>query len=77
MTEPNLARTITETVKIPTIGIGSGADCDGQILVSVDLLGFTPGAMPGFAHAFASVGEEMKKGFAAYAKAVRERKFPK
>jgi len=39
MTEPNLARTITETLKIPTIGIGSGPDCDGQILVSTDLLG--------------------------------------
>jgi 3-methyl-2-oxobutanoate hydroxymethyltransferase len=77
MTEPNLARTITETVKIPTIGIGSGANCDGQILVSIDLLGFTPEAMPGFAHAFASVGEEMRKGFAGYVRAVRERKFPK
>jgi 3-methyl-2-oxobutanoate hydroxymethyltransferase len=77
MTEPNLARTITETVKIPTIGIGSGADCDGQILVSTDLLGLNPEGMPGFAHAFAAVGEETKKGFAAYAAAVRARKFPK
>jgi 3-methyl-2-oxobutanoate hydroxymethyltransferase len=77
MVEPNLARTITETVKIPTIGIGSGVDCDGQVLVSTDLLGLNMGAMPGFAHAFAAVGEETKKGFAAYAQAVRERKFPK
>ena len=77
MTEANLARTITETVKIPTVGIGSGADCDGQILVCTDLLGLAPGAMPSFAHAFASVGEETKKGFAAYTMAVRERKFPK
>jgi 3-methyl-2-oxobutanoate hydroxymethyltransferase len=77
MTEPNLARTITEAVKIPTVGIGSGPGCDGQILVSTDLLGVKPEAMPGFARAFAAVGEETKKGFAAYAMAVREREFPK
>lgn len=77
MVEPNLARTITETVKIPTIGIGSGIDCDGQVLVSTDLLGLNSGVMPNFAHAFAAVGEETRKGFAAYATAVRERKFPK
>ncbi|HTX66688.1 MAG TPA: 3-methyl-2-oxobutanoate hydroxymethyltransferase [Opitutaceae bacterium] len=77
MTEPNLARTITETVKIPTIGIGAGPHCDGQILVCTDLLGWNPAAMPGFARAFAAVGEEMKQGFAAYVAAVRGRKFPK
>lgn len=77
MIEPILARTITETLKVPLIGIGAGADCDGQILVCTDLLGMTPGPMPGFAHAFAAVGEEMKKGFAAYVLAVRARKFPK
>jgi 3-methyl-2-oxobutanoate hydroxymethyltransferase len=75
--EPNLARTIRETLKVPLIGIGSGADCDGQILVCTDLLGLTPDAMPSFAHAFAAVGEETKKGFAAYVMAVRTRKFPK
>jgi 3-methyl-2-oxobutanoate hydroxymethyltransferase len=76
MTEPNLARTITETVKIPTIGIGAGPHCDGQILVCTDLLGLTPGPMPSFAHAFAATGDEMKKGFAAYVMAVRARQFP-
>jgi 3-methyl-2-oxobutanoate hydroxymethyltransferase len=76
MVEPNLTRTITETVKIPTIGIGSGPHCDGQILVSTDLLGFEPGHAPAFAKPFAHVGEEIKKGFAAYAAAVRARKFP-
>jgi 3-methyl-2-oxobutanoate hydroxymethyltransferase len=76
MVEPNLARTITETVKIPTVGIGSGSHCDGQILVCVDLLGFAPGQAPPFARAFAHAGEEIKKGFAAYAAAVRARKFP-
>lgn len=77
MVEPNLARTIKETLKVPLIGIGSGADCDGQILVCTDLLGMTPESMPTFAHAFAAVGDEMKKGFAAYVMAVRARKFPK
>ncbi|HZL47099.1 MAG TPA: 3-methyl-2-oxobutanoate hydroxymethyltransferase [Opitutaceae bacterium] len=77
MVEPNLARTMTETLKVPLIGIGSGADCDGQILVSTDLLGLNPDAMPGFARAFAAVGEETKRGFAAYVMAVRARKFPK
>jgi 3-methyl-2-oxobutanoate hydroxymethyltransferase len=75
--EPNLARTIRETLKVPLIGIGSGADCDGQILVCADLLGMNPDAMPGFAHAFAAVGDEMKKGFAAYVMAVRSRQYPK
>jgi 3-methyl-2-oxobutanoate hydroxymethyltransferase len=76
MVEPNLSRTITETVKIPTIGIGSGPYCDGQILVCTDLLGLDPGQAPPFARAFAHAGEEIKKGFAAYAAAVRARKFP-
>jgi 3-methyl-2-oxobutanoate hydroxymethyltransferase len=61
----------------PNLGIGSGPDCDGQILVSTDLLGLNPEAMPGFARAFAAVGEETKKGFAAYVAAVRARKYPK
>lgn len=76
MTEPNLARTITETVKIPTIGIGSGPHCDGQILVCIDLLGLAPGQAPAFARPFAHAGEEIKKGFSAYAAAVRAKKFP-
>jgi 3-methyl-2-oxobutanoate hydroxymethyltransferase len=77
MIETNLARTIKETLKVPLIGIGSGADCDGQILVCTDLLGMTPESMPAFAHAFAAVGDEMKKGFASYVMAVRTRKYPK
>jgi 3-methyl-2-oxobutanoate hydroxymethyltransferase len=77
MVETNLARTITETVKIPIIGIGSGGDCDGQILVSTDLLGLNPDGMPAFAHAFAEIGDATRKGFAAYAAAVRARQFPK
>jgi 3-methyl-2-oxobutanoate hydroxymethyltransferase len=77
MVEPNLARTIKETLKVPLIGSGSGADCDGQILVCTDVLGMIPESMPAFAQAFAAVGDEMKKGFAAYVTAVRACKFPK
>lgn len=77
MVDPILARTITETLKVPLIGIGSGGNCDGQILVSTDLLGMTPGKAPSFAPAFSAVGDEMKKGFAAYVAAVRGRQFPK
>ncbi len=77
MVEPNLARTITETVKIPTIGIGSGPHCDGQILVSIDLLGLAPGHAPAFAKPFAHAGEEIKKALLPMpVAAVRSKKFP-
>ena len=69
---PENARTISETLQVPLIGIGSGPDCDGQILVCTDLLGLTPGYVPSFAQTFAAVGEETKKGFAAYAEADRK-----
>ncbi len=77
MIEPTLTRTIRETLTVPLIGIGSGANCDGQILVCTDLLGMTPEGPPAFVHAFAAVGDEMKKGFAAYVMAVRSRQYPK
>lgn len=76
MVEPSLAKKLSETLKIPVIGIGAGPHCDGQILVSTDLLGMTPGYVPSFARAFAQVGEQFKQGFAAYAEAVRTKKFP-
>jgi 3-methyl-2-oxobutanoate hydroxymethyltransferase len=76
MIDFGLARRMTETLKIPVIGIGAGPDCDGQILVCSDLLGLTPGYVPSFAKVFAQAGEEYKKGFAAYAEAVRKKTFP-
>lgn len=76
LTDSNLARRVTERVKIPVIGIGAGLDCDGQILVCTDLLGLTPGYVPSFARAFAAAGEEYRRGFEAYAQAVRNRTFP-
>ncbi|MFT3869035.1 MAG: 3-methyl-2-oxobutanoate hydroxymethyltransferase [Nibricoccus sp.] len=76
MVDHGLARTLSETVKVPVIGIGAGPHCDGQILVYTDMLGLSGGYVPGFARKFADAGEQFKKGFSAYADAVRHRKFP-
>lgn len=71
-----LAKLITEKISIPTIGIGAGAGCDGQVLVYQDMLGMYADFAPKFVKVFAPVGEEMKKGFAAYKKEVQEGSFP-
>ncbi len=71
-----LAKLITEKISIPTIGIGAGAGCDGQVLVYQDMLGMYPDFVPKFVKVFAGVGDEMRKGFAAYKKAVQEGSFP-
>lgn len=71
-----LAKLITEKISIPTIGIGAGAGCDGQVLVYQDMLGIYADFTPKFVKVFASVGEEMQKGFAAYKKEVQEGTFP-
>lgn len=74
-TDEALAREITERVKIPTIGIGASPACDGQVLVSEDMLGLFEHT-PKFVRQFASMRSEISKGVEAYAKAVRERTFP-
>ena len=71
-----LASLITRQVSIPTIGIGAGAGCDGQVLVYQDMLGMYADFAPKFVKVFANVGEEMRKGFAAYKKEVEEGTFP-
>ncbi len=71
-----LAKLITDKISIPTIGIGAGAGCDGQVLVYQDMLGMYADFAPKFVKVFANVGEEMKKGFAAYRKEVTEGTFP-
>lgn len=71
-----LASAVTESLSIPTIGIGAGAGTDGQILVSHDMLGMTSGHTPRFARRFADVGEQMRQGFASYLAAVRDGSFP-
>ena len=71
-----LASLITRQVSIPTIGIGAGAGCDGQVLVYQDMLGMYADFAPKFVKVFANVGEEMRKGFAAYKKEVEAGTFP-
>ncbi len=55
----DLAAEVTAAVPIPTIGIGAGPDCDGQVLVVYDLLGITRGPMPKFARAYADIGDRI------------------
>lgn len=67
---------IQARVDVPLIGIGAGADCDGQILVLQDMLGITPGRKPTFSHDFLQDTESVADALAAYVKAVKTRQFP-
>jgi 3-methyl-2-oxobutanoate hydroxymethyltransferase len=71
-----LARIITSRLSIPTIGIGAGAECDGQVLVNGDLLGSYDRFIPRFAKRYATIHETMRDAFAAYASEVRDGVFP-
>lgn len=71
-----LATKITEMLDIPTIGIGAGAGCDGQVLVYQDMLGMFTDYVPKFVRQFASVGEIMKGAFKDYIDAVQDGSFP-
>ncbi|HLX36197.1 MAG TPA: 3-methyl-2-oxobutanoate hydroxymethyltransferase [Candidatus Binataceae bacterium] len=71
-----LAREITAMVAVPTIGIGAGADCDGQVLVMHDMLGLTAGFRPRFAKPYASLWNDASAATLAYLREVRERAFP-
>lgn len=71
-----LARRITEAVAIPTIGIGASPHCDGQVLVTEDILGLSGGKMPRFAHQFADVAAVINQAVADYAQSVRDGSFP-
>ncbi len=70
-----LAREVTAALEIPTIGIGAGPDCDGQVLVSSDVFGLSE-SQPPFAEAFGEVAAEMTAAVDAYTTAVTERTFP-
>ncbi len=74
-TEEPLSRDITARVKIPTIGIGASPACDGQVLVTEDMLGLFEHT-PKFVQQFADIRSEISKGITAYAEAVRTRTFP-
>ena len=70
-----LAKKITKSLAIPTIGIGASAACDGQILVMEDMLGLSP-RVPKFVKEFGEVGKAIEKAISSYADEVRARTFP-
>jgi len=71
-----LAREITGSVGIPTIGIGAGVDCSGQVLVLPDLLGMNTGFQPRFLKTYAQAEQMTLGALRSYAEEVRQRKFP-
>ncbi len=70
------AALISKALTIPTIGIGAGAGCDGQVLVCYDMLNINQGAKPRFVKEFADVGSLIKKAFKEYGDEVRKGTFP-
>jgi len=76
MVPAELAAIITERLSIPTIGIGAGPHCDGQVLVFHDLLGLYDGHTPRFVRQYAHVGETMQSAIGQYLADVREGRFP-
>jgi len=71
-----LARQVTQQLTIPTIGIGAGPDCAGQVLVLYDLIGIYPGKPPKFARNFLSGAASIPAAVAGYVKAVKDGSFP-
>lgn len=71
-----LAALITKSISIPTIGIGAGPDCDGQVLVYQDMLALFTDFKPKFVKHFSDVGTAMREGFTAYIKEVKDGTFP-
>ena len=70
------ARAITDSLTIPTIGIGAGPHCDGQVLVGYDVLGLFDEFVPSFVKRYAELGEEIVRAARAYADDVRAGRFP-
>src|SRR4029450_11175883 len=71
-----VAARITEALTVPTIGIGAGAACDGQVLVYHDLLGLTEGRAPRFVKRYANLAEEIRGALKIYADEVRSGAYP-
>ncbi|MBC8507547.1 MAG: 3-methyl-2-oxobutanoate hydroxymethyltransferase [Anaerolineales bacterium] len=71
-----LAELVSQRLEIPTIGIGAGVGCDGQVLVTHDLLGLFDRFTPRFVKRYASLHEEMNKAFSAYKTEIIEKSFP-
>lgn len=71
-----VARQLTEHIRIPTIGIGASPACDGQVLVTEDMLGMSRGHVPKFVKRFGEVGDSVELAVKTYAEQVRSRDFP-
>ena len=71
-----LGELISKKMSIPTIGIGAGAGCDGQVLVTHDLLGLFDRFTPKFVKKYANFHHEMQKAFADYIEDVETKRFP-
>jgi 3-methyl-2-oxobutanoate hydroxymethyltransferase len=71
-----VAARITESLTVPTIGIGAGPECDGQVLVYHDLLGLTEGRAPRFVKRYANLAEEIRGALKTYAAEVRSGAYP-
>jgi 3-methyl-2-oxobutanoate hydroxymethyltransferase len=71
-----LAAQVSAALHIPTIGIGAGVNCDGQVLVMQDMLGMNVGFAPKFLRKYASLGEEITRATAAYVQDVKQAQFP-
>jgi 3-methyl-2-oxobutanoate hydroxymethyltransferase len=67
---------VTRAIGIPTIGIGAGLQCDGQVLVSHDMLGLYLGHQPKFVRRYAALGETMREAFGQFVADVKARRFP-
>ena len=72
----SVAQQVTDLLSVPTIGIGAGSHCDGQVLVYADAMGLTQGFEPKFLREFAAMGEELRRGVRAYCEAVKGDEFP-
>jgi len=72
----DLATEVSGALDIPTIGIGAGPGCDGQVLVLPDMLGLNEGFEPKFLRRFADLGPEVRNAVTAYAAAVRGGTYP-
>jgi 3-methyl-2-oxobutanoate hydroxymethyltransferase len=71
-----VARMVTDSIGVPTIGIGAGRHCDGQVLVYHDILGFEDRVMPKFVRRYAELGHDATSGIARFADDVRAGTFP-
>ena len=74
--KPDVAKAVTQSVKIPTIGIGASVDCDGQVLVWSDAFGFFDEFMPKFVKSYLNGGEQIKDAIKDYASEVKSGSFP-